>query len=76
MKEYEENMKEYVKNTKKCVENMKEYEEICRYIGFGTLIFMWTLGLLTLYPGLGTWKNSTPELPSELWDIEKNSKSL
>ena len=27
------------------VENMKEYEEIRRYIGFGTPIFVWALGL-------------------------------
>ena len=38
MKEYVENMMEYVKNTKK-------YEEICRYIGFGTPISIWALGL-------------------------------
>jgi len=49
-------MKEYVKN-------MKEYEEICRYIGFGTPISIWTLGLgkiprPSLLLGFGTWKNS------------------
>jgi len=38
-------MKEYVKNTKKYVENMNEYEEISRYIRFGTPISIWTLGL-------------------------------
>ena len=38
-------MKEYVKNTKKYVENLMEYEEICRYIGFGTPISIWALGL-------------------------------
>ena len=27
------------------VENMKEYEEICQYIGFGTPISIWALGL-------------------------------
>ena len=31
-------MKEYV-------ENMEEYEEVCHYIGFGTPIFIWALGL-------------------------------
>ena len=57
---------------------MKEYEKnISRYIGFGTPISMykpWDLEkfrFLPLYMGLGTWKNSTPELPSELWDSEK-----
>ena len=38
-------MKEYEGNIKKEVENMKEYEEICQYIGFGTLISIWALGL-------------------------------
>ena len=38
MKKYVESMKEYVKN-------MKEYEEICQYIGFGTSISVWALGL-------------------------------
>ena len=38
MKEYVENMKEYVKN-------VKGYEEICQYIGFGTPISIWVLGL-------------------------------
>ena len=27
--------------------------------------------ILPLYMGLGTWKNSTPELPPRLWDLEK-----
>ena len=79
MKEYVDNMQEYVENMKKYVENMKEYEEISRYIGFGTPISIWTLGLgkipiFPLHMGLGIRKNSTPELPSELWDQEKLGK--
>ena len=35
----------YVENMKKEVENMKEYEEICRYIGFGAPLSIWALGL-------------------------------
>ena len=35
---YELNMMEHV-------ENMKEYEKIRQYIGFGTPISFWTLGL-------------------------------
>ena len=42
MKEYVENMEEYMK---KYVKNMKEYEEIFEYIGFGTPISIWALGL-------------------------------
>ena len=30
---------------KKYVENVKEYEEICRYMGFGIPICIWALGL-------------------------------
>ena len=30
---------------KKYDKNMKEYEEICQYIGFGTPISIWALGL-------------------------------
>jgi len=30
---------------KKYVKNMKEFEEICQYIGFGTPISIWALGL-------------------------------
>jgi len=74
MYEYVENMKEYVENMKEYVENMKEYEEICQYIGFGTPISIWALGLekfqiLPLYIGLETWKNSTPSflLGSRTW---------
>ena len=55
MTEYVENMKEY--------DMMKEYEEIiCHYIGFGTSISIWTLGLgkiprPSFLLGCGTWKN-------------------
>ena len=45
IKEYVENMTEYVNNTKKYVENMKEYKDIRRYVGFGTPLSIWTLGL-------------------------------
>ena len=58
MKEYVENVKEYVKNTKKYVENMKEYVDILDLA-------------LHIYMDVGTWKTSTPELPSELWDFFK-----
>ena len=27
--------------------------------------------IIPLYMGLGTWNNSTPELPLGLWDLEK-----
>ena len=27
--------------------------------------------IIPLYMGLGSWKNSTPELPLGLWDLEK-----
>ena len=48
MTEHVEN-KESVKNImKKNVKNMKEYEEICRYIGFGTPISIWALDLWDL----------------------------
>ena len=62
MKEYVENLKEYVQNTKKYVENMKEHEEICRYIGFGTPISIWILGL-------GKIPNSAPLYGP--WDLKK-----
>jgi len=53
MKEYEKNMKEIWRNMyrkyegicEEYVKNMKEYEEICQYIGFGTPISIWALGL-------------------------------
>ena len=61
--------------------------KICQYVGSGTPISIWALGLrkipsyslgdlgkfqiLPLHMGLGTWKNSTPELPPGLWDLEK-----
>jgi len=54
MKEYVENMTEYVKN-----ENMKEYEEIYRYVGFGTPIKAL---------GLGKIPSSSP---IQAWDLEK-----
>jgi len=60
-----EYMKEYAKNMKEYVKNMKEYEEIiCQYI-----YWIW---YSHIYMGLGTWKNSTPELPPGLWDLETN----
>ena len=54
-------MKEYVENMAEYVENMKKYFDIL------------DLALLYLHNDmdLGTWKNSTPELPSELWDLKK-----
>ena len=56
-------MKEYVKNTKKYVKNnMKEYEEICQYIGFGTPISIWTMGLRRI--------PISPPLHGP-WDLEK-----
>ena len=58
MMEYVENMKEYVKNMKKYVKNMKEYEEIYQYIGFGTPISIWALGLREMR--LGKIPNSPP----------------
>jgi len=57
---------------------MKEYEgiyeEICRYIGFGTPISIWTLGhrkmpISSLYMGLGTWKNFKLCLYISLYNI-------
>ena len=48
-------MKEYV-------ENMKECEEVCQYIGFGTSISIWALGLQKIL--------STTFIYS-LWDFEK-----
>ena len=62
MTEYVENMKEHVKNMKKYVKNMKEYEEISQYIGFGTPISIWALGL-------GKIPNSPPLYGP--WDLEK-----
>ena len=38
------NMKEIWRYMKEYLENMKEYEEICRYIGFGTPISIMGLG--------------------------------
>ena len=46
MKEYVENMKEYGL--------CEKYEEICRYVGFGTPV--------SIIMGLGTWKNSKHRL--------------
>ena len=75
-----------MKNMKKYVENLKEYEEICQYIldlygpwdlkkfRVPSLYSFWDLEkfrILPFYVGLGTWKNSTPELPPGLWDLEK-----
>ena len=54
-------MKEYVENVKEYVENMKEYEEICRCIGFGTLISTWALGL----------EKFRAPLSFSPWDLEK-----
>ena len=47
-------MKEYDKN-------MKEYEEICQYIGFGTPISTWVLGLRKILPSItARWRNTEP----------------
>ena len=67
-------MKEYLKNTKiYYVESMKEYVSILD-LALPYLYAPWdfeTFRFPSLYMSLGTWKNSTPELPSELWDLEK-----
>ena len=53
-------MKKYAENMMKYGEICRKYEEIrSRYIGFGTTISIWALGL------------STPELSPRLWDLEK-----
>ena len=44
-------MKEYDKN-------MKGYEEICQYIGFGTAISIWVLGLGKILPSMtACWRS-------------------
>ena len=73
-------MKEYVENMKKYVKSMMEYVEILDlaldfhiYIGLGK----WKNSEHSLHIVSGTWKNSTPELPPRLWDLEKfRSSSL
>ena len=65
MKKYVENMKEYVENMK---EYMKKYVDILD-LALPYLYGPWDLEKLRFLPrymGLGTWKNSTPKLPSEL----------
>ena len=76
MKEYVENMKEYVKICR----NMKKYVNILD-LALPYLYGPWDLQkfrappsyskfrILPLYMGLGTWKNSTPELPPGLWAL-------
>mgnify|MGYP000935881244 CR=1 FL=1 len=59
MKEYVKNLKEYVKNLKEYVKNLKEYEEICQYIGFGTPISLWVLGLGKILPSITACWRST-----------------
>ena len=52
----------YVENIKK-IKPIKKYEEICRYyIGFGTLITIWTLGLEKIPISLPLYGS---------WDLEK-----
>ena len=58
------------------VENMKEYDKYVNILDLAIpyLYGPWDLEkfrILPLYMGLGTWKNSTSELPPGLWDLEK-----
>jgi len=58
------------------VENMKEYDKYVNILDLAIpyLYGPWDLEkfrILPLYMGLGTWKNSTSELPPGLWDSEK-----
>ena len=74
MKRYVENMKEYVENMQGYVKNMKEYEEICRYIGFGAPMSIWALGLgkipsTAFRQSLGKIPDSSPLYGP--WDLEK-----
>ena len=64
MKDYEyvENIKEYVKNMKEYVKICRNMKEICQYIGFGTPISIWALGL-------GKIPNSPPSHGP--WDLKK-----
>ena len=55
---YEKISRKYEKICEKYVENMKTHEEICRYIGFGTPISIWALGLREMR--LGKIPNSPP----------------
>ena len=63
-------MKEYVKN-------MKEYEEFVRqYIGLGTSISIWALGLGKIPNSPSSYGPSNlekfhAEPPSRLWDLKK-----
>ena len=73
-------MKEYVKNMKKYVNsfdlalpylygpwNLDKFRAPPSYSLWDFEKFQ----ILPLYMGLGTWRNSTPELPPGLWDLEK-----
>ena len=57
-------MKEYV-------ENMKEYEEICRYIGFGTALGLRKIPSTTFLQSLGLGKIPNSPPLNEPWDLEK-----
>ena len=81
MKEHVENMKEYVENMKE-YEEICRYIGFGTPISIWALekfrappsYSLWDLKkfrILPLYMGLGTWKNSTPELPPGLWDLQK-----
>ena len=50
---------------KKYVENMKEYEEICRYIEFGTPISIWAL-----------WDRKIPSTALEKFHTRASSQAL
>ena len=74
MTEDVENMKEYVKNMKKYVNILDVYGPWDLEKFQEPPSCLWDLGkfrIFPLYMGLGTWKNSMPELPPGLWDLEK-----
>ena len=83
MKEYEGNMTEYVENIKE-YEEICQYTGFGAPISIWALglekfrappsYSLWDLEkfrILSRYMDLGTWENSTPELPPGLWDLEK-----
>ena len=74
-------MKEYVKNMKEICQYIEFGTPIFIYGPWELEKFrappsysLWDLEkfrILPLHMGLGTWKNSTPELHPGLWDLEK-----
>ena len=67
------NMKEIWRNMWKIWRNMKKYVDMLD-LALPYLYGPWDLEKFPFLPldmGLETWKNSMPELPSELWDLEK-----